>query len=89
MSLNNGFCGLFRDIPAQELIANDRSEKRFSDDLFTKNIFIDKVHTILWPLIQSTHYTSNGSLTVDKARKFLGSQERNISNRVFPLLLPA
>lgn len=33
MSLNNGFCGLFRDIPAQELIANDRSEKRFSDDL--------------------------------------------------------
>ena len=33
MRLNNGFCGLFRDIPAQELIANDRSEKRFSDDL--------------------------------------------------------
>lgn len=29
MSLNNGFCGLFRDIPAQKLIANDRSEKRF------------------------------------------------------------
>ena len=34
MNLNDGLRELFREIPAQALVANDRSEKQFSDGLF-------------------------------------------------------
>lgn len=33
MNLNDGLRELFREIPAQALVANDRSEKQFSDGL--------------------------------------------------------